>query len=124
MLEIIVSARLNYSEDASKVIHAIKNIIDAEVNIEDNKVIAMANKKEALRIIYKQARAREILGVLKKVLLDNLRDDKTWLYLNRQAAYAGVIVVCDDEKESPLGPIKVEIRSDSLHSFIDWLTRY
>ncbi len=124
-IEVIATAKIYPSEDANKVITAIKNVIDnAVIKINDNNIIAIGKGKDALRLIYQQSKAREVLGVLKKRLLDNLIDKQTWFYINKQAAYAGVIVVCDDIEESPLGPIKIEIRSDKIDDVIEWLTRF
>lgn len=30
------------------------------------------------------------------------------------------LVICENENESPLGPIKVEIHSNNIAKFIDW----
>ncbi len=122
-IKIIASTKLYPSEDPSKVIKAVKNVVDADVEIRDDYVIAEADNKHALRMIYEQSRAREVLGVLHSKLLDNLSNDTTWFYVNKQAAYAGVIVICDDPSESPLGPIKVEIKSSYINEIIEWLTR-
>lgn len=122
--KIVVKTNIQPSEDPIKVIKAVKNIIDADVELKDNnEVIALADDRKALRIIYEQSRTREILGVLEKKLIDNLSNDRTWFYLNKQAAYAGVVVICDDPNESPLGPIKVEIISENINEIIKWLTK-
>ncbi len=122
-IEVIATAKIYPSEDANKVITAIKNVINnAVIKINDDNVIAIANGRDALRLIHQQLKAREVLGVLKKRLLDNLIEKQTWFYINKQAAYAGVIVVCDDIEESPLDPIKIEIKSDNINYVIEWLT--
>jgi hypothetical protein len=41
--------------------------------------------------------------------------------LNKQAAVAGIVVIIEDESESPLGPIRVTIVCDELDNLIDWL---
>jgi predicted RNA binding protein with dsRBD fold (UPF0201 family) len=41
--------------------------------------------------------------------------------LNKQAAAAGILVVIEDETESPLGPIRVKLVSDELDKIIEWL---
>ena len=121
-IEIIATAKIHNSEDANKVVDAIKNVVaNAIITIDDGNVIAVSRGRDALRIIHQQAKAREVLGVLKKKLLDNLVDNQTWFYINKQAAYAGVVVICDEAQESPLGPIKIEIRSDEINNVIEWL---
>jgi|TARA_Y100000815_G_scaffold61902_1_gene50225 predicted RNA binding protein with dsRBD fold (UPF0201 family) len=47
--------------------------------------------------------------------------DSTWFYLNKQAAFANVIALCDEADESPLGPIKVVLHSKNIEDVIDWL---
>jgi predicted RNA binding protein with dsRBD fold (UPF0201 family) len=47
--------------------------------------------------------------------------DSTTILVNRQAAYIGNIVLCEEEAESPLGPIYVKITSQHLLEVIEWL---
>jgi predicted RNA binding protein with dsRBD fold (UPF0201 family) len=47
--------------------------------------------------------------------------NSTWFYLNKQAAFVGIVSICEEESESPLGPIKVTLRSSDLESVINWL---
>jgi predicted RNA binding protein with dsRBD fold (UPF0201 family) len=41
--------------------------------------------------------------------------------LNKQAAAAGIVVIIEDESESPLGPIRITMVCDELDVLIDWL---
>ncbi len=52
----------------------------------------------------------------------NLRDDSTWFYLNKQAAFMNTVALCAEDEESPLGPIKIILTSKNIESIIDWLT--
>jgi predicted RNA binding protein with dsRBD fold (UPF0201 family) len=61
------------------------------------------------------------MGVLRRILIDNRTADTTWFLLNKQAATAGIVVVIEDERESPLGSIRITIVSDQLNRLIDWL---
>jgi predicted RNA binding protein with dsRBD fold (UPF0201 family) len=45
----------------------------------------------------------------------------TWFYVNKQAATKGIIVLVDNEEESPLGPIKISIKSENILNVIGWL---
>jgi predicted RNA binding protein with dsRBD fold (UPF0201 family) len=47
--------------------------------------------------------------------------DSTWFYLNKQAAFANVIALCDEADESSLGPITVVLHSKNIEDVIDWL---
>lgn len=121
-VEIRAECRLYASEDPGKVISAVKNVItNCSPERKDGRVIAVSRSTEALTTIYEQVRSRAVMGVLKKVLLNNMFSDTTWFYLNKQAAYAGTLSICDEESESPLGPIKVTIRSRSIEAVINWL---
>jgi predicted RNA binding protein with dsRBD fold (UPF0201 family) len=61
------------------------------------------------------------MGVLRRMLIDNRISNTTWFLLNKQAAAAGIVVVIEDESESPLGPIRVKVVSDELDKIIEWL---
>ncbi|MFL6390467.1 MAG: hypothetical protein ACJ71E_00245, partial [Nitrososphaeraceae archaeon] len=74
-----------------------------------------------LTTIYDQSRARAAMGVLRRMLTDNRISNTTRFLLNKQAAVAGIVVVIEDESESPLGPIRVTIVCDELDNLIDWL---
>ena len=50
-----------------------------------------------------------------------MTDDSTWFYLNKQAAFASVITLCDEVDESSLGPIKVVLHSTNIENVIEWL---
>jgi predicted RNA binding protein with dsRBD fold (UPF0201 family) len=61
------------------------------------------------------------MGVLRRMLLYNKVADTTYFLLNKQAASAGVVVVIEDVKESPLGPISITIDCEELDALICWL---
>lgn len=110
------------SEDPAKVMQAVKNVLNnCSPAISDSKIVAMSKDPESLSKIYEHARSRAILGVFRRVLEYNTIANSTWFYLNKQAAYAGIVSVCEEEAESPLGPIKITITSNHLPSIIDWL---
>jgi predicted RNA binding protein with dsRBD fold (UPF0201 family) len=110
------------SEDSAKVIRAVANVINnCAPKLTDSKVLAESKNPESLSTIYEHARSRAILGVFRRVLEDNVIANSTWFYLNKQAAYVGIISICEEEAESPLGPIKITITSSQLQSIINWL---
>ena len=65
--------------------------------------------------------SRSAMGALRRMLIDNRIADTSWFLLNKQAASAGIVVIVEDERESPLGPIKVNIDCEELDTFTDWL---
>ena len=47
--------------------------------------------------------------------------DSTSFLLNKQAAATGIVVVIEEDQESPLGPIRVTLDCEELDAIIDWL---
>ena len=123
LIELKVEAAVNPSEHPQKVIDAIASVIvgcSPELSYR-NRVIGRANGSHPLAIVYEQVRSRAAMGVLRRILLDNRKGDSTWFLLNKQAATAGIAAVVEDERESPLGPIRVTMSSEELDPLIDWL---
>lgn len=120
-LEIIVQTYINPSEDLEKVNFAIKNVFpNSNFILKDNKLHLSTKKLEDLKKIKDQIRSRSTLSVLKKVLYKNQNIDITWFLLNKQAAFSGVVVVAEEEDESPLGPIKITIKNQDIEEIIAW----
>lgn len=55
-------------------------------------------------------------------LFRGMTEDRLVVYLNKQVAYAGHVSFSAPEGESPLGPIRVTIKSGDPVGVIDWLT--
>jgi predicted RNA binding protein with dsRBD fold (UPF0201 family) len=55
-------------------------------------------------------------------MLEELNDNSIIFYLNKQAAYMNHISFSSQTGESPLGVIRVEIKSDNAKELINWLT--
>ena len=123
-VDIRIECQVYPSEDPAKVVRAVKNVIsNCSPELVDSRVRIVTKNPEALGIIYEQVRSRRVMGVFRKVLLNNMIANSTWFYLNKQAAYAGIVSICEEESESPLGPIKVTITSKELESVINWLVQ-
>ena len=122
-LKIIIEAQVNPSEDANKVKIAIQNLIKhIEPNLsQKDKITTSTNDEKSLYLIYEQIRAKQTLAVARRLLLANMTQDSTYLLLNKQAAFMGSLNICEEERESPLGPIKIIIQSPYINEFIDWL---
>jgi uncharacterized protein len=122
LVELKVEARVNPSESPERVKNAVANIIQCTPEFRyGSKVIGKSFGGESLRTIYEQIRSRTAMGVLRRVLLFNRAYNSTWFLLNKQAAATGIVVVVDDERESPLGPVRVTISCEELDALIDWL---
>ena len=116
---------INPSEDIDKIRTAVSNVlIDMDEKIVGNSLIANSNNYESLSKIYEIIRAKNITKVYRRNLRQNIVDDSTWFYLNKQAAFASVVALCDEDNQSPLGPIKIVIQSKNIRDVIDWLVPY
>jgi len=113
---------INASEDMEKVRTAVSNILtDMDEKITGDSLVVNSNNYESLTKIYETMRSRRTKSAYRRHLMRNMAKDSTWFYLNKQAAFANVIALCDEADESPLGPIKVVLHSKNIEDVIDWL---
>jgi len=122
-----VEAYLYSTENIDKVKSAINNIfkdLNYEIkDIENNVqlIIGRASSLEALekfRDLLKQDRIRD---AARATMIRSKSNDSMVFYLNKQVAFVSHISFSMSEGESPLGPIKIRMRSKKLDSLIDWL---
>jgi hypothetical protein len=105
-----------------KVRTAVSNILtDMDEKITGDSLVANSSNYESLTKIYETMRSRRTKSAYRRHLMRNMAKDSTWFYLNKQAAFANVIALCDEADESPLGPIKVVLHSKNIEDVIDWL---
>ena len=120
--KIDVYCTINPSEDQTKVEQAISNIIpDIESQINDDSLKEKSKNLETLSNIFEVIHSHKIQRVYRRFLINNLRNDSTWFYLNKQAAFSNTVSLCDEAEESPLGPIKIVLTSKNIEDIIDWL---
>ena len=120
--KISVYCNINESEDVNKVKTTISNILtDMDETTDDSSFVANSNNYESLTKIYEAMRTRKTKTAYRRHLMRNMTEDSTWFYLNKQAAFTNVIALCDEEDQSPLGPIKVVLHSKNIEDVIDWL---
>ncbi len=120
--KIDVYCTINPSEDQTKVEQAISNILpDIEIQINDDSLKATSQNLETLSNIFEVIHSHKIQRVYRRFLNNNLRNDSTWFYLNKQAAFSNTVSLCDEAEESPLGPIKIVLTSKNIEDIIDWL---
>ena len=113
---------INASEDVNKIRTAVSNIlIDMDEKITGDSLVANSSNYESLTRIYETMRSRKSKSAYRRLLMRNMANNSTWFYLNKQAAFANVIALCDEADESPLGPIKVVLNSKNIEDVINWL---
>jgi len=113
---------INLSEDPKKVEQAITNIL-VNVDVKINKEIlkATSTSLESLQKIYEAIHSHQSKNAYRRQLNQNLRDESSWFYLNKQAAFANTVALCSESEESPLGPIKIVLISKNIDKIIEWL---
>ena len=111
------------SEDSEKIFHALSNVLpDSEIHIENNTAKISANDLNVLVRIFETIHSRKSQRAYLRRMRRNLDGSTTWFYLNKQAAYANTVALCDDAEESPLGPIKIILHSNRIEQVMEWLT--
>ena len=125
-IDIVVETQIKNTESKERVSSAVTNLFKeaGELRVNDNEVQFVSSNLESLRFIKDQFRDRQVRAAARRLLVSNSKDsdETTFVLLNKQAATVGIAALCDDPRESALGPILVRIRSHRLNEVIDWLT--
>jgi predicted RNA binding protein with dsRBD fold (UPF0201 family) len=119
-IEILCS--INPSEDSEKIKKAISNVFPyATMKTEIFSIVAQSKDLNSLEKIHDTIHLQQSQNIYRRNLEKNLKDDSTWFYLNKQAAFVEKIAICEKSDESPLGPIKVILTSPNIDGIIDWM---
>lgn len=123
--EVTISARVSATESPEKIVAAIGNFFPRMTVVEksEERIVCRSSDASALR---EAIFGRRILDSVRSILRSNMLDGSTVLELNRQAAAAGKLSIDAGGRGGggggALGPIAVEIESQDMEGFIDWLT--
>jgi len=127
-IEVIVETPVYPTEDPEKVRRAVENVLfGAEFELKPapsglgQVLVARARGRDALSKLRVLIRLERISDAARAVLLRGLTGDRLVFYLNKQAAYARHLSFSEPTGESPLGPIKFEVRGPGLAELVDWL---
>ena len=113
---------INPSEDPKKVEQAITNIlVDVDVKINKESLHVTSTSLESLQKIYETINSHHSKNAYRRQLNQNMSDESSWFYLNKQAAFANSVALCSESEESPLGPIKIVLNSKNIQAVIEWL---
>ncbi len=124
----VAEAQVKWTESRDKVVSAISSVFpsDGELRVDDDRVQFVSESIGSLEFLKNQLRDRRIRSAARRLLITNRKEggdsNSTFFLLNKQAATVGIAALCDDPRESALGPISVRIRSNNLDFVIDWLT--
>ena len=125
-IDVHIEIKINPTEDLEKVKKAVENIfgnIESTVTPEKRGSLLVGEAKgiDALTTLHDLLRRERIRDAARGVFFEGLGKKSVVFYLNKQVAYAGHISFSEPVGESPLGPIKVQIRCDSPQELIKWL---
>lgn len=125
-IDIIVEAQVRKTESKDKVADAVSKLFHGhgELRIEDDKVQFVSEDIQSLKFLRDQFRDRRIRAAARRLLLTGMKNEsnQTYLLFSKQAATVGIAALCDDPRESQLGPIILRIRSENMEKAIDWIT--
>lgn len=111
------------SEDTEKVKQALSNIlVYTNITINKESIKVTSSNLESLQKIYESIHLHQSANSYRRQLNQNLNENSSWFYLNKQAAYSNIVALCSESDESPLGPIKIVLNSSDIDRIIDWLT--
>ncbi|MEM0246286.1 MAG: RNA-binding domain-containing protein [Desulfurococcaceae archaeon] len=130
MVEIAVEAEVRPTEDVEKVKKALSTVVNAsEFVIEEIaagfKVIrTKCDRIECMEPLRNTIKIQQIEPAVRAYLYKYKSKGVLTVMLHKQVAYVGKISLVDDARESPLGPIKVEVSGteEEIEELIDYLT--
>lgn len=105
------------SEDPAKIRSALLNILPHSSIIMRGDMAEASGSIKSLERLFTVIRSRGTRAYVHQ-MRRNLDGDSTWFLLNKQAAFANRIALCYENEESPLGPIRVTIRSIQIEALI------
>ena len=121
-LTVRVETYLSLSEDYNKVLLSLNNITcNCQFTLNNNIIYSENSNLNSLVKIFNQIRDKQTFSILRRLLNKNKYRDQTWFLLNKQAAFMNKVVLCEDESDSPLGPIKIILESDAIDNLINSL---
>jgi predicted RNA binding protein with dsRBD fold (UPF0201 family) len=124
IIKVLVITQINLTEDVQKVVFAVKNVLpNSEPLIRKNNLYIEMNNFDGLRKIKDKIRSKKTLAVLQRILYNNFNMQSTWFLLNKQAAFSDVVVLVENENESPLGPIKITVNGCELERINEWFEK-
>ena len=121
-----VEIPLKPTEDEDRVLGLVDKIIAADrVYVEETgefkTIVAEARCVSSLRKLHSLLRRERILDSARRRMLRSIAGETLVILLHKQALAVGRASLVDEESESPLGPVRVEIRHPNPREVVDWL---
>jgi predicted RNA binding protein with dsRBD fold (UPF0201 family) len=130
MIRILVEVPIYPTEDPEKVRRALSNIVfgmsfSETVEGGAKHLSGISEEVNTLSQMKKRLKDQAASALARETLSKSIKEEsKVRFYLNKQAAFMGILHFCESKNESPLGPITVEVESDNIKSTIDYITGY
>jgi predicted RNA binding protein with dsRBD fold (UPF0201 family) len=126
-IQLKIEAQINPTEESEKVKQAVENIFGPitfkiKPKTWGQLLIGKTSGTIGLTKLSNTIKREQIISAARKVLRNSATETKITFYLNKQVAYAGHISFSQQSAESPLGPIKIEIKCNNSQKLIDRLT--
>jgi predicted RNA binding protein with dsRBD fold (UPF0201 family) len=125
-IEVQIEVEVNPTEDEVKVKRALENVFGS-LQFEQKSLrrgsllVVEAKGVDVLTKLCNLLRRDRIRDAARSVMYKGMSERSVVFYLNKQVAYAGRVSFSQPSGESPLGPIRVEIKCDDPKQIIDWL---
>ena len=125
-INVHVEAEVNPTEDLEKVKNAVESIFGTmSFKVlparRGSLLIAETQGMDGLALLHDLLRKERIRDAARRVLRKGIGEKSIVFHLNKQVAFVGHISFSKVIGESPLGPIKVEIRCSNPQKLVEWL---
>jgi predicted RNA binding protein with dsRBD fold (UPF0201 family) len=125
-ITVLVEAEINPTETEEKVKTAVANMFgELSMQVKPHRVgsvlVAEGKSRGALENFGGVLRRDRVRAAARKLLRISARGNTISFCLNKEVAFAGHVSFSRETGESPLGPIRVVIKSENLRELIDWL---
>ena len=116
-------AQIHPTETEEKVKAAITNIFPTiEIQVNNDWIISHTSNYSDLFHFTELLEKQRVLDAARRLIFKRLVDDTTRFLLNKQAAYMGKVNICENESESPMGPIFVVITSNRIIDLLNQIS--
>jgi predicted RNA binding protein with dsRBD fold (UPF0201 family) len=124
-----IEVEINPTESEQKVKEAVENMfgpmnMQTKPSRKGSLLTAEAKGEESLLKLHGLLMRERIRAAARTVLLHGLEEKSLHFWLNKQVAFAGHVSFSTEPSESPLGPIKVQIKCENPRQVIEYLTAY
>ena len=125
-ISVHLEADINPTESEEKVRTAAANILaNASFTIKPSGkawlLTTEAKGLDSLIRLRKILRNDRIRDAARKMLFRSIRENTLSFCLNKQVAFSGHVSFCEENAESPLGPIRIKITADNPRQLAEWL---